>query len=233
MRTASESLATLPRTTRVWCLFTVVRPELAFRCGPFAEWLNEEPRSAALVAAAAAVARAAVKAGLFDSPLGRRSAQKVDVLGHCNLLLRNDEAPSGSRGQFYTPAPVAEAMASMALAVPEREKSVCDSFAGTGGLLRAAAVELRKAGKDPQDFWWYGCDVDPVVVAALAVNVHLWELGPRVLIGCANVLAEPDWRVRAAEEQRTAVVVLETLETGVTLLAAADSASKSPDRGEA
>jgi hypothetical protein len=213
----------------VWCLFTITRPELAFRCGPFGEWLDEEPRNTANVAAAAAVARAAVEAGLLALPLDRGNAQKVDVLGHCNLMLRNHEAPR-TRGQFYTPAPLTEAMASMALAVPERERSICDSYAGTGGMLRAAAEQLRKAGEDPHDFWWYGCDIDPVVVAALAVNAHIWDLGPRVLIGCTNVLTEPDWKVRAAEEQRTAVEIQETLAAGATLLAVA-SVAKSTDRG--
>lgn len=206
-----------------WCLFTITRPELAFRCGPFGEWLDEEPRNTANVAAAGATARAAVEAGLLAPPLDRGSAQRVDVLGHCNLVLRNHEAPR-TRGQLYTPAPLTEAIAAMALAVPERERSICDSFAGTGGMLRAAAEQLRKAGKDPHDFWWYGCDIDPVVVAALAVNAHVWDLGPRVLIGCAHVLKEPDWKVRAAEEQRTAVELQETLAAAATLLAVTEIA---------
>jgi N-6 DNA Methylase len=132
----------------VWRLFTITRPELAFRCGPFGEWLDEEPRNTANVAAAAAVARAAIEAGLLEPPLDQGNAQRVDVLGHCNLALRNHEAPR-TLGQFYTPAPVTEAMASLALAVPERERSICDSYAGTGGMLRAAAEQLRKAGEDP------------------------------------------------------------------------------------
>jgi hypothetical protein len=93
-------------------------------------------------------------------------------------------------------------------------------------MLRAAARELRRAGKNPHDFWWYGCDVDPVVVAALAVNVHVWDLGPRVLLGCANSLKEPDWQVRAAEEQRTAVGMQEAVATGAIVLAAAQSAER-------
>lgn len=214
----------------IWCLFTITRPELAFRCGPFGEWLDEEPRNTANIAVAGAVARAAVEAGLLAPPLDRGSAQKADVLGHCNLVLRNREAP-GTRGQFYTPAPLTEAIAAMALAVPERERSICDSYAGTGGMLRAAAEQLRKVGEDPHDFWWYGCDIDPVVVAALAVNAHIWDLGPRVLIGCANVLTEPDWKVRAAEEQRTAVGLQETLAAGATLLAVTEAAGRS-DRSE-
>lgn len=126
-----------------WCLFSIVRPELAFRCGPFAEWLNEEPRSAIKTAAAAETARAAVKAGLLELTRDRSEAQEVDVLAHCNLLLRNAEAP-GTRCQHYTPAPVAEALAGIALEVPEQEQSICDSFAGTGGMLLASCERQAK-----------------------------------------------------------------------------------------
>jgi N-6 DNA Methylase len=211
-----------------WRQFAITRPELAFRCVPFAKWLNEEPRDPRNVVAAAAVARAAIKAGLWRLANECGNAQKVDVLAHCNLLLRNSEAPR-DHCQHYTPAPVAEALAGMTL-VPEHDESVCDPFAGTGGLLRGAAENLRGEGKDPHDFWWCGCDIDPVVVAALAVNVHIWDLGPRVLIGCANVLKEPDWNVRAGEEQMIAVETREALAFGASLLAAASTA-KSADRG--
>ena len=215
----------------VWCLFTIFRPELAFRCGPFGRWLDAKPRSAANVAGAAAVARAAVSAGLLEFTLDRDAAQEVDVLGHLHLLLRNDKAKR-KHGEFYTPAPVAEAIARMALEVTEPERSICDPMAGTGGLLRAAADVLRKAGKNPHEFRWYGCDIDPVVVASLAVNVHIWDLGARVLIGCANVLTEPDWPVRAAEEQRAAIEMQKTRATGATLIAALN-AIEDLDRGKA
>src|ERR1044072_9131248 len=202
-----------------WRQFAITRPELAFRCVPLAGWLNERPRDLRNVTAAAATARAAIKAGLWELAHERGNAQKVDVLAHCNLLLRNSEAPR-DRCQQYTSAPVAEALAGMALG-PEQGESVCDPFAGTGGMLRGAAEGLRRAGKDPHDFWWCGCDIDPVLVAALAVNVHIWDLGPRVLIGCANSLREPDWHVRAAGEQMLAVETQEALAFGASLLALA------------
>lgn len=212
---SDEEIAQMLEET--WCLFTIIRPELAFRCGPFGRWLGEEPRSTAHVAGAAAVARTVVKAGLLEFTLDRAAAQKVDVLGHLYLLLRNDKAKR-KHGEFYTPGPVAEAMARMALEVAEPEKSITDEFAGTGGLLRASAETLRRTGKNPHEFWWYGCDIDPVVVAGLAVNVHVWDLGPRVVIGCANVLAEPDWVVRAAEEQKAAIETQETTASVATLI---------------
>lgn len=211
-----------------WRQFAITRPELAFRCVPLVEWLNKEPRDPRNVTAAAATARAVIKAGLWELAHERGNAQKVDVLAHCNLLLRNSEAPR-DRCQQYTPAPVAEALAGIALA-PEQGESVRDPFAGTGGMLRGAAENLRREGKDPHDFWWCGCDVDPVLVAALAVNVHIWDLGPRVLIGCANSLKEPGWNVRAAGEQMLAIETREALAFGASLLALA-SAAGSTDRG--
>jgi N-6 DNA Methylase len=211
-----------------WRQFVITRPELAFRCVPFVRWLNKKPRDPRNVTAAAATVRAAIKGGLWELAHERGNAQKVDVLAHCNLLLRNSEAPR-DRCQQYTSAPVAEAAAGIALA-PEHGESVCDPFAGTGGMLRGAAEELRRAGKDPHDFWWYGCDIDPVLVAALAVNVHIWDLGPRVLIGCADSLKEPDWNVRAAGEQMLAVETREALAFGASLQALA-SAAKSSNRG--
>jgi hypothetical protein len=35
--------------------------------------------------------------------------------------------------------------------------------------------------------------------------MHLWDLGPHVVVGCANVLAEPDWEGRARAEQHAAI----------------------------
>lgn len=188
----------------VWAMFTIVRPELAFRCGPFGRWLNEEPRDGSLVEGVAAVVRAAVEAGLLDVTLDREAAQEVDVLGHLHQELRTKAAKQW-QGQFYTPAEVADVMAQITVMGAEPGRSICDVAAGTGGLLRSAAVQIRRDGGDPHDFWWYACDIDPVAVAALAVNFHVWDLGPRVVVGCANTLIEGDWDRRAIEEQQAAV----------------------------
>jgi hypothetical protein len=52
---------------------------------------------------------------------------------------------------------------------------------------------------------WYATDVDPVAVAALAVNAHLWDLGTHVVLARADILTEPDWPGRAAAEQARAL----------------------------
>ncbi len=190
--------------SEVWCLFTISRPELAMRCGPFAGWLNAEPLDRHLLAGAGAVVRAAVKSGLLELTLDLEVARQVDLLGCLYTMMRGNSAKK-ARGEFYTPPAVAEFMAQISLSGLEPGQSICDPTAGTGGLLRAAAVTLRAEGKDPHEYVWYGCDISPVAVAGLAVNAHIWGLGRQVVIGCANSLAEPDWEVRALREQREAI----------------------------
>jgi hypothetical protein len=188
----------------VWAMFTIFRPDLAFRCGPFGEWLNAEELDRHLLAGAGAVARAAVKAGLLDLTLDLEVARQVDLLGCVYTNMRSHSAKA-ARGEFYTPPGVAEMMAQISLGGLSPGQSICDPTAGTGGLLRAAASTLRADGRDPGDYVWYGCDISPVAVAGLAVNAHIWGLGRQVVIGCANSLAEPDWEVRALREQCEAI----------------------------
>lgn len=203
----------------IWAMFTIIRPELAFRCGPFGRWLNEEPRNGSLVEGAAAVVRAAVEAGVLDVTLDREAAREVDVLGHLHQELRSKAAKQW-QGQFYTPAEVADVMAQITVIGAEPGRSICDPAAGTGGLLRSAAFQIRREGRNPHDFWWYACDIDPIAVAALAVNFHVWDLGPRVVVGCANTLAEGDWDRRAIEEQNLAVEIQRLRMDSVAMLTA-------------
>jgi N-6 DNA methylase len=188
----------------VWALFSSRRPELALRCGPFCDWLNEEPRNESTASGAAAVVRAAVKAGLLEVTLDPDTACEVDVLGHVHQTLRSKGAKQG-QGQFYTPAIAADAIARMTISGAKPGQSICDPAAGTGGLLRAAAAQIRAEGHEPREFLWYACDIDPVAVAGLAVNFSIWRLGVHVVIGCANTLTEGDWDRRALAEQKAAV----------------------------
>jgi hypothetical protein len=81
------------------------------------------------------------------------------MLAHCNLLLQNSEARR-DRGQQYTPASGRRGPGGHGGGLRARPNGLCP-FAGTGGLLRGAAESLRGEGKDPHDFWWCGCDIDP------------------------------------------------------------------------
>jgi hypothetical protein len=200
---ASDDDALAGLLSEVWCHFTIARPELAFRCGPFGGWLDQDPRNETTSKAAASVARAAVKAGLLDLTLDPEMSRCVDVLGPVYTQLQSKSARSG-RGEFYTPSPVCLMIAKVTMLGAEAGQSICEPAAGTGGMLRAAAQVLREEGKDPAGFEWYANDISPVAAAALAVNAHIWGLGRRVVIGCADTLAEADWPERAISEQRAA-----------------------------
>jgi len=110
-----------------------------------------------------------------------------------------------------------------------------DDCAGTGAFLRAAAQVLRERGIDPQAMHWYAVDIDPVAVAALAVNAALWELGPHVVLGRADILTEPEWPARAHAEQARALR-LHALRITAAQVLAADymlNSDEPPDRGKA
>jgi len=205
--------------SEVWCMFTIARPELAFRCGPFGEWLNADPLDRSLLAGAGALARASVKAGLLELTLDLDALREVDLLGHLYTHMQSPSARQ-ARGEFYTPPALAEVMARISFPGVAPGSSICDPTAGTGGLLRAAAQMLRAEGKDPHEFRWYGCDISAVAVAGLAVNAHIWGLGPQVVIGCANTLVEPAWEVRALREQRTTIEAQRSRAAIASLLAA-------------
>ena len=146
----------------IWTLFAITRPELSIRTGPFAAWLDD-PASAQLDGAHT-TAHAVVKAGQLTLTGDRDLAREVDLLGHVYQELRNPKAKK-AHGEIFTPAVLATAMARMTLAGAEPGQSICDPFAGTGGLLRAAAQELRAQGVDPRSMHWHAADIDPVLVA--------------------------------------------------------------------
>ena len=194
----------------IWAMFWIIRPELAIRCRPFGGWLEERPLPAKTVAAAAAVARAATRAGLFTITRQWENLYAADLLGPAYLHLRADAAQKVN-GEFYTPPDMCRILARLTFFGengqhdPPPGMKINDPTCGTGGILRAIAEILREHGLDPHDFWWVGNDIDPVVTAGLAVNAHLWNLGPRVVIGTADILTDPEWHQRAWKEQLAAI----------------------------
>lgn len=181
----------------LWSRFAGSRPDLVYRVLPLARWAcgtNGLDQQTTLVAAA----RAAVKAGLFDLTMQARVRTSVDVFGPLLMALRSKKACERN-GQFYTPFDVAELLA-RASGVPRPGEGVFEGSAGTGGLVLAFAEHIRAQGQDPADVHWHLVDIDPVATACLAVNVHLWDLGPHVLIGCGDGLSE-DWQARALYER--------------------------------
>jgi hypothetical protein len=187
----------------IWAMFWIIR------CRPFGGWLEDQPRSAKTVAAAAAVARAATRAGLFTITRQWEMLCATDLLGPAYLHLRV-EAAKRVNGEYYTPPDMCRILALLTFFGDETKilrpgMAINDPTGGTGGCLRAVAEILREHGLDPHDFWWVTNDIDPIVTAGLAVNAHLWNLGPRVVIGTADILIDPEWHQRAWKEQLAAI----------------------------
>lgn len=219
---AASAEETVRGMRRVWAAFWSRRPDLCGLCGPLAGWLDDEPLDGDLARAAAAVAKAAVRAGICDLAAGH--LEDADLIG-CMYMTMQARSAAKWRGEFYTDGTLCELMARMTL---DRElrpgMSIAEPAAGTGGMVRAAAKVLRERGHDPADFWWFINDVSPLATAMLAVNCALWRLGPRVVIAVADTLADPDWPARAWAQQQAAVRHRDQLARLTAMLAAARQA---------
>jgi hypothetical protein len=202
-----------------WRLLIRHRPDLVNPLWPLAGiWLGEQELSTSARHGAAATARAALTRGLFHLTGDVDDRRESDLLGTALTVMRSRNAAQ-ARGQFYTPGSVAEVMARL-VGVPEEGETVHDPTVGTGGLFRAAAQAMRAEGRNPATVIWVGADIDATAVACLAVNAVLWELGPRVVLGVADTLAEPDWIDRAlAERQETLDVAQRCKEARALVLA--------------
>jgi hypothetical protein len=186
----------------VWARFWLARPDLVPCSAPLWAWLRNKPHDSDL-RGAQRLAVAARRAGLDDLAGYDEHRRSTDLLGHLLTVMRSRGARAG-RGQFYTPNPVGVLMARM-LDIQPGER-VLEPAAGTGGLLCAAAQAMREQGLDPTQVYWYAADIDYVAVACMAVNVHLWDLGTRVVLGCADTLdSRDDWIDRALRERQAAL----------------------------
>lgn len=210
----------------VWQFFWIIRPELAMHCGPLANWLNgEEEPDKHIGRACARVARAAIKAGLLNECGGGWAlAQLQDVLGVTYTNMRSGTARRG-RGEFYTPPAICKMMAMMSLMGNNGKMdlqpgmSIMEPSAGTGGMFLGAMQAMVEDGLDPADYRWFANDISEVPVAALAVNCHIWGLGPCVVLSVADSLANPDWQHQAIRDQIAAIEHRDALWKGAQFLA--------------
>ncbi|MFH8405349.1 N-6 DNA methylase [Streptomyces sp. NPDC018019] len=203
----------------IWSTHWAHRPDLIDRARILHEWLNDTDVDKHRISAVRAVTEAALKNGLltltgYTDPYLR---SMTDVLSPVMMLLRSRGAQQGL-GEFHTPASVAEAMAEfmgfntldiMMAATeagqPQPGQHIHDPAGGSGGLLRAAAQNLREKHLDPADFQWSMCDIDEIAAACAAVNAIIWGLGPHVTVACADTLANPKAIEEAAEHARAVI----------------------------
>lgn len=187
---------------RIWQLFVRKRPDLFPRIRPAIAWLWPAP-DLSTVAAARSVAEAVINAGLADLTESEARVRSTDLLG---LLWQTIHPPQARKptGQFFTPADVTTLGAQILYEAPG--DVVTEPCVGTGGMFRAMAEQMRRGGQDPATVIWIGVDLDEMVLAACAVNVHLWGLGPQVLLAVGDTRTD-DWQERAIREHDEAIEV--------------------------
>jgi hypothetical protein len=159
-----------------WQLFARLRPDLFPRVASLAaSWFTDPAPDRDLLRAVRRVVEAALRAGLHE--LLDAARYDVDLFGPLLSELRTRGARA-ARGQYYTPPDVADLLARLGGALPQPGELMFEPTVGTGGLLRAAAQSIRDAGGDPRTIRWVALDLDELALAALAVNVIIWDLGP-------------------------------------------------------
>lgn len=189
-----------------WGLYWFERPDLIERARPFHAWLHRDgPDTRRHLNAALRVAWAAINAGILELTADPDLRHDVDLLGPLIEQMRG-RADKRARGDFHTPPSVSQAIAAVLLgdARPGQETHTgarfLDPAAGSGGMLRAAAQDLRARGLDPADYVWCANDIDPIAASACAVNFMLWDLGAASVVACSDALTDPDGIERAHAE---------------------------------
>ncbi|MFJ4412944.1 N-6 DNA methylase [Streptomyces sp. NPDC088925] len=173
------------------------RPDLIGVAHHLFRWAEEE-QDAHRLALVERVWKVAIRRGALDftgSPEPIRNAE-IDLMSWTITNLRHHGARKGL-GEYHTPPEVAEVMARFTIAEIPDGGRILDPAAGTGGLLRAAALQLHEMGRDPSTYAWFAQDVDPLSAGGCAVNFLVWGLGPKAMVACGNSLSEPDGYERA------------------------------------
>lgn len=190
---------------QVWSLAWINRPDLITRARPLFDWLEQEP-SDHILGCVRSVVEACLRTGILEL-CGTDRRFDTDMLGVFYQVLYSKKSRDG-RGQFFTPSSVSRLLAEVTIghstSIQPGERFL-EPAAGTGGMFRASAEILRERGMEPADMYWYANDIDREVAACCAVNMITWRMGPRVVVGCGDTLAEGnELFVRAKQEARDA-----------------------------
>ncbi|MFJ4003937.1 N-6 DNA methylase [Streptomyces sp. NPDC090023] len=176
-----------------------LRPDLWTTARPLFDWTREDLHDTHL-AGVQAVTRAALRHGVLqhtgDTDPAERS--RTDLMSWVVTSLRHHHSRR-SLGEYHTPPDISDLITAVLAddgstqSQPhQRGEWALEPAAGTGGLFRSAAQELRCRGEDPAERGWVMLELDSLAAAGAAVNVLVWELGPRAVVGRGDVLAQPD-----------------------------------------
>ncbi|MDG4796945.1 N-6 DNA methylase [Micromonospora sp. WMMD1082] len=184
---------------RLWCEFAALRPDLNPRTKHLWEWTEDEPDET-VKRAVYAVGQAALRRGVL-ARFGPNGWGDYDLLG---TLLQQMKSHGGRKGigQFLTPVDVTELLGRMAGS--KEGDRILEPCAGTGTMLLGAARAMREKGLDPAVCEWWANDLDPLAAALCAVNLHLWGLGWRVVVGCGDGLLDR-WMHEALRTRQIAI----------------------------
>ncbi|MFI8951217.1 N-6 DNA methylase [Streptomyces sp. NPDC053750] len=186
-----------------------LRPDLWATARPLFDWTREDLHDTHL-AGVRAVALAALRHGVLrhtgDTDPAERS--RIDLMSWVITALRHHHSRR-SLGEYHTPPDISDLIAAMLAdeggtgkRPHHRGEWALEPAAGTGGLFRSAAQDLRRDGEDPAERGWVMLELDPLAAAGAAVNTLVWELGPRAVVGCGDVLAQPDLAEETLARQR-------------------------------
>ncbi|MFI6319699.1 N-6 DNA methylase [Nonomuraea sp. NPDC050556] len=183
---------------RVWGHWWLQHPHLADVARPITSWLDDP--SPEVMKAAKAVARAAVR-----SRLKSFQGLDTDILSFVITELRSRGARKGL-GEYHTPHDVCELMAQMKMReLPDKGSTLGEPTAGSGGMIRATARQIKRLGGDPADYVWHMADIDAIACACAAVNALVWNLGSEVYIFHGDILRYGDHFEQSIERRRQAV----------------------------
>ncbi|WHT22564.1 N-6 DNA methylase [Crossiella sp. CA-258035] len=205
----------------VWRRFARGRLDLLPAVHPVLPWLwdRHNPQLGTHLHGAHAMIQAAAAGDFLDWSCDPHRSARADLLGSFWAQLHTRGADAAT-GRFFTPACTADLLVAVSFPQVHAGMAVHDVTVGTGGLFRAVAQRMRARGFDPATAIWIGFDIDRLAIAACAVNAHLWGLGPNVILGVGDVLAE-DVLEKALGERRVVLRVHDAVLLGEQLRSAA------------
>ncbi|MFF2228669.1 N-6 DNA methylase [Streptomyces globisporus] len=191
---------------RIYAATWLARPDLMDVATTILRW-TEEDLSEDEMRGVSAATQAALRFGVLQhtgdsNPSGRAN---IDLLSWTITHLRHHSSRKGL-GEYHTPPDVTALMAPLLLdhsaTSPEPGHVFNEPTAGTGGMFRSIAQDLRGRGLDPHAYGWVMQELNPTAAACAAVNAVIWDLGPEAVVVVGDILSEGNLGQEALAHQR-------------------------------